>query len=207
MSGALAPVAAGFGLGIALAGAPGPVQAIILTETVRGGMSRGVRVQVGANATFAVLLAALALGLSFVAPSGAVLRALEIVGGIFLVAVAADALRASGAGGDGAGGRVVLPLEARGVLAVVLNPGAWLFLATAASSLFASAAHGGGTPAALIAALALAIGLALGDAAVVLLGGLGMRRLRAGTVMWIRRALAAVVGVLGIWLCVTGILG
>ena len=70
-----------------------------------------------------------------------------------------------------------------------------------------SAAHGGGTPAALIAALALAIGLALGDAAVVLLGGLGMRRLRAGTVMWIRRALAAVVGVLGIWLCVTGILG
>ena len=39
----LAPVLAGLGLGIALAGAPGPVQAILLTEALRGGVSRGLR--------------------------------------------------------------------------------------------------------------------------------------------------------------------
>src|SRR5579884_3395063 len=90
----LAPAGAGLGLGIALAGAPGPVQAIILTETVRGGMSRGVRVQAGANLTFAVLLWALALGLSVAAPGGTLLRALKVAGGLFLILIALDAVRA-----------------------------------------------------------------------------------------------------------------
>jgi threonine/homoserine/homoserine lactone efflux protein len=92
----------------------------------------------------------------------------------------------------------------RGTLAVLLNPGAWLFLATAASSLFASAVHADGRPAALAAALALSGGLMLGDGAVVLLGGVGMRRAGMRTALWIRRALALILAGLGVWLVITG---
>jgi threonine/homoserine/homoserine lactone efflux protein len=207
MSAALSSMAAGFGLGIALAGAPGPVQAIILTETVRGGMGRGVRVQIGANLTFAVLLLALASGLALAAPGGTVLRAIKIVGGLFLLWVAADGIRSSRTGKERTSGTAALPPEARGTLAVVLNPGAWLFLGTAASSLFASAVHAGGTPSALAAAAALAVGLALGDGAVVILGGVGLRRAGAEAVRWVQRGLALVIAALGIWLLVSGILG
>lgn len=204
MSGALSSVAAGFGLGIALAGAPGPVQAIILSETIGGGMSRGVRVQAGANVTFAVLLWAVALGLSVAAPSGGALRALKLAGGLFLLLVALDALRSQNAEAAPAGVRRGLLPEVRGTLAVLLNPGAWLFLATAASSLFASAVHADGRPAALAAALALSGGLMLGDGAVVLLGGVGMRRAGMRTALWIRRALALILAGLGVWLVITG---
>jgi threonine/homoserine/homoserine lactone efflux protein len=200
-------MAAGFGLGIALAGAPGPVQAIILSETVRGGMGRGVRVQIGANLTFAILLLALAGGVAVAAPSGSVLRAIKIVGGLFLLWIAVDGLRSSRAAAREGGGKALLPPEARGTLAVVLNPGAWLFLATAASSLFASAVHAGGTSSALAAAAALAVGLALGDGAVVLLGGVGLRRVGADTVTWVQRGLAVIILALGIWLLASGVVG
>ena len=52
----LSPALAGLGLGIALAGAPGPVQAVLLTEALRGGATRGFRAMVGANLTLGVLL-------------------------------------------------------------------------------------------------------------------------------------------------------
>ena len=44
--------------------------AVILTETIRGGVGRGLRAQAGANLTFVVLIVSLALGLSVVTPSG-----------------------------------------------------------------------------------------------------------------------------------------
>jgi len=90
-------------------------------------------------------------------------------------------------------------------MAVLLNPGAWLFLATAASSLLSTAANAGGREAAVLAALALAAGVALGDTAVVLFGGIGLRRAEEDAGTWIRRGLAAVLGVLGLWLVVSGI--
>ena len=51
MEGVLGPVAGALGIGLALAGAPGPVQAILLTESVRGGFGRGLRAMLGAAAT------------------------------------------------------------------------------------------------------------------------------------------------------------
>ena len=57
----LSHVAAGFGIGVALAGAPGPVQAILLGEAVRGGLVRGFRTMVGAK--LAMLLIGLGLWL------------------------------------------------------------------------------------------------------------------------------------------------
>ncbi|HEX2267102.1 MAG TPA: LysE family transporter, partial [Actinomycetota bacterium] len=99
----LTHVAAGFGIGVALAGAPGPVQAILLGESLRGGIVRGFRTMIGANLTFGVLLLALALGLSVAPPSGLALRILKVVGGAFLLWLAVEGLRASHQRPDDAG--------------------------------------------------------------------------------------------------------
>lgn len=89
----LSPVMVGLGVGIALASAPGPVQAVLLAESVRGGITRGFRALAGANLTFGLLLACLAFGLSLVAPRGPALGALQVAGGAFLLWVSAEGFR------------------------------------------------------------------------------------------------------------------
>jgi threonine/homoserine/homoserine lactone efflux protein len=205
MAETVSPAAAGLGLGIALASAPGPVQAVLLSESIRGGVARGFRAMAGASVTFGFLLVALALGVSVAAPSGALLRVLEIAGGALLVVLAVDGFRARPRLEQANGKRRELPPVARGSLAVLLNPGAWLFLGTAASSLFAAATQEGGTDAALLAALALVIGLAAGDGVVVLLGGLGVRRAGERVGLWVRRGLAVILAALGVALIVRGV--
>src|SRR5205085_7168581 len=68
--------AAAFGLGAALGAAPGPVQVLLLGETARGGVRRGLKAMAGANGTFGVLLAALAAGGALGRLSGWCLRAM-----------------------------------------------------------------------------------------------------------------------------------
>jgi threonine/homoserine/homoserine lactone efflux protein len=206
MAETVSPAVAGLGLGIALASAPGPVQAVLLSESIRGGVARGFRAMAGAAVTFGLLLVALALGVSVAAPSGTVLRILEIAGGALLVVLAVDGFRARPRPDPANGERRELPPVARGSLAVLLNPGAWLFLGTAASSLFAAATQEGGTDAALLAALALVLGLAAGDGAVVLIGGLGVRRAGERVALWVRRGLAVVLAALGVALIVRGVM-
>jgi threonine/homoserine/homoserine lactone efflux protein len=205
----MSPAVTGLGLGIALAGAPGPVQAILLAEALRGGTGRGLRALLGANLTFGVLLLILALGYSFAVPNQAVLRILQVVGGLLLVFLGLDGLRSrdDATGTQRSGTRAELPPAARGALAVVLNPGAWLFLATAASSLVAAASQVGGRPAAVTAALALLAGVAAGDTTVVLAGGFGLRRAGSRAARWLRRALALVLVGLGAWLLLSALLG
>jgi homoserine/homoserine lactone efflux protein len=203
---ALSPVLAGLSLGVALAGAPGPVQAVLLAEAIRGGVARGLRALAGANVTFALLLVALAFGLSVAAPSGITVRVLKVVGGAFLLWLALEGFRSAGELDLASDHRRTLPPAARGALAVLLNPGAWLFLGAVAAPLFASATEAGGTRTALLAAIALVIGLAVGDGAIVVLGGVGIRRAGKRVALWIRRALAAVLAGLGLWLLVTGVI-
>jgi threonine/homoserine/homoserine lactone efflux protein len=201
-----APVVAGLGLGIALASAPGPVQAVLMAESVRGGIGRGLRALAGANLTFGVLLVCLALGLSVAPPSGPVLRGLEVVGGALLVWLAVDGLRSGHEVDTVSAQRRGLHPSARGSLAIVLNPGAWLFLGAVASPLLGSASRAGGRPNAVLAAVALMVGAGVGDVGVVLLGGLGLRRAKGPVVLWIRRGLGAVLAGLGIWLVVEGLI-
>jgi threonine/homoserine/homoserine lactone efflux protein len=205
MPSALTSVLAGLGVGLALAGSPGPVQAILLVESVRGGASRGFKAQAGANLTFALLLIALALGLAAVAPSAFLLRILKLVGGAFLIWLAIDGFRSRHELTRDPSRHRRLPPAVRGLLAVVLNPGTYLFLATAASSILSAASRQGGIAAALLAALALVVGVAVGDGAVVLLGGLGVRRAGQQVTMWVRTALAGLLAVLGVVLVVSGI--
>jgi threonine/homoserine/homoserine lactone efflux protein len=100
-----------------------------------------------------------------------------------------------------------LPPAARGALAVLVNPGAWLFLGAVASPLLGSASRLGGRATAVFAALALMAGAAVGDVGVVLLGGMGIRRAGERVQMWVRRVLAGVLAALGTWLVVQGVMG
>ena len=204
----LTHVATGFGIGVALAGAPGPVQAILLGESLRGGLVRGFGTMVGANLTFGVLLLALALGLSVAPPSGLALRILKVAGGAFLLWLAVEGLRTSDHRPDDAGvdRRRTLPPVGRGALAVLLNPGAWLFLGAVASPLLGAATRDGGTGGAIAVVIALTVGVMIGDGAVVLLGGLGIRRGGVRMEKWIRRGLGLLLIGLGVWLLLTGLI-
>ena len=65
MGGTTAPVVAGLSVGIALASSPGPVQAVLLAESVSGGIARGFRAQAPA----AMAATAEELGFDFVSAS------------------------------------------------------------------------------------------------------------------------------------------
>jgi threonine/homoserine/homoserine lactone efflux protein len=203
---AIGDVVAGLSLGLALASAPGPVQAVLLAEAVRGGVPRGLRALAGAAATFGLLLISLSLGLSVAPPSGLALRILQALGGAFLLWLAIEGFRSGHEVGRPSPKGRAFPPAARGALAVLLNPGAWLFLGAVASPLFAGASHRGGTGSALIVAVALMIGLAIGDVAVVLLGGLGLRRVDERVGRLVRRVLALVLAALGVWLVVSALI-
>jgi threonine/homoserine/homoserine lactone efflux protein len=183
------------------------VQAILLVESIRGGTARGFKAQAGANLTFAALLVALALGLAAVAPSAFLLRILKVTGGAFLIWLAVDGYRSRHEVARDPAEHRRLPPAVRGLLAVVLNPGTYLFLATAASSILSAASRQGGTAAALLAALALVAGVAIGDGAVVLLGGLGVRRAGQQVTVWVRTALAGLLAALGVLLVISGVRG
>lgn len=204
-------VASAFGLGATLGLLPGPVQLVLLTESTRGGMRRGFRAMAGANGTFGVLLVAAAAGLALLEPGPGPLRILKVVGGGFLLFLAWDALRESlrrsGTGapatGDGPRHSGRTPFL-RGVLAVLLNPGAWVFLATTASALFATAAEHGGRSLALLSSLAMLAGVSAVDASMVLLGG-GVRRWQAAVARILAPVLAAGLAAFGAILIVQGI--
>jgi threonine/homoserine/homoserine lactone efflux protein len=187
-------------IGIALASAPGPVQAVLVTEAARGGMGRGLRALAGVHLTFGAMLVCLALGVSVAVPRGLGLGVLKVAGGVLLLWLAVDSLRARGQAEQVAGHRRTLPPSVRGVLAIVLNPGGWLFVAAVASPLFATAAERGGTTSALVAAGMLVAGAALGDLGLGLVASLGLRFAGERVVWWCRIALAGVLAVLGAWL-------
>ena len=194
-------------IGVALAGAPGPVQAVLLAEAVKGGVRRGLRALAGVHATFGILLLGLALGISVVDPKGMVLRILMLAGGALLLWLAFDGFRSRDEEGDAPRGARALSPEIRGSLSILLNPGGWLFLGAVASPLVATATIEGGKPSAVFTALALVAGAALGDVGVVLLGGLAFGRRRSPAVRLVRTALALILAAFGIWLLIGGVMG
>jgi threonine/homoserine/homoserine lactone efflux protein len=200
--------ATAFGVGAALGAIPGPVQVLILSESARGGASRGLRAMAGANATFGVLLLLLAAGLSAIAPSEAFLRVVKLLGGAFLVYLGVDGLRTIRAGdqGDAVAAPRLHP-AVRGILAVLLNPGVYIFLATTASAIVADAADEGGRSLAYFTVLSMLRGVLVVDLGALLIGA-GSRRAFGARVL---RALGALLAVtliaLGVVFIVLGIMG
>jgi threonine/homoserine/homoserine lactone efflux protein len=198
--------AAAFGLGIALGTSPGPVQLLLFSESSRGGVGRGLRAMAGANGTFGAMLLLLALGLSSLEPGPGFLRIVRVIGGSFLVFLAVDAIRENRrpvrAGGERPGPHPTV----RGVTAVIVNPGAYVFLATTGTAVLADATDEGGRSIALLTALALLAGVSLMDSAMVVLGA-GAHRVSERLLRILGDALALGLGALGVWLVIRGIAG
>jgi threonine/homoserine/homoserine lactone efflux protein len=198
--------AAAFGLGVALGASPGPVQLLLFSEASRGGVRRGLRVMAGANGTFGVMLLLLAAGFSTVKPGDTFLTAIRVIGGAFLLFLAIDAFRENR--------RVERPVDSgrtlhpsiRGIVAVVLNPGAYVFLATTGAAVVADAAHDGGRALAFVTAAALLVGVSLIDGSMVVLGS-GTHRVGERALRVIGDVLALGLGALGVWLIAQGVLG
>jgi threonine/homoserine/homoserine lactone efflux protein len=79
---------------------------------------------------------------------------------------------------------------ARGIVSVVLNPGAWIFFATTASAVIVDATVDGGPDTALAAAVAMTIGVSLSDFTFTLLGSGGRTMVGDRGLRWIRVALS-----------------
>lgn len=199
---------AAFALGVALGAAPGPVQLLILSESAKGGLPRGLRVMLGANGMLVTILFALALGLSAIEPSDDVLRLLKVAGGAFIIALGVMELRSLARHDPDQPlpppvGRPTL----RGITMVILNPGAWIFIATTGSAVIAQATTEGGRPAAVATALALGIGVSCADLTFTLLGSGGRRVVGDRGVHVIRGALSVALVALGTWFVWQGVHG
>lgn len=195
-----------FGLGVALGTSPGPVQLLLISEASRGGIGRGLRAMAGANATFGAMLLLLAAGLASLDPGPTFLRIVRIVGGGFLIFLAIDALRENRRPHVDREPRPGPHPAARGVVAVLLNPGVYVFLATTGAAVTASAADVGGRALALVTVLALLVGVSLTDSGMVLLGA-GAHRVSERSLRILGDALALGLGLLGVWLIVRGAIG
>ena len=199
------PLAA-FGLGVALGASPGPVQLLLFSEASRGGVGRGLRAMAGANATFGAMMLLLVAGLSSIEPSETFIRVVQVIGGAFLVFLAVDAIRESRRPQVVEVSRGALHPSLRGIVAVLLNPGVYVFLATTGTAVVASSIEEGGRGRAVVTVLALLLGVSLMDSAMVLLGA-GAHRVSDRFLRVLSDALAVALGALGLWLIVRGIVG
>lgn len=195
-----------FGLGVALGSSPGPVQLLLFSEASRGGLGRGLRAMAGANGTFGAMMLLLAAGLSSLEPGPMFLRVVRVVGGAFLVFLAEDALRENRRPDAAQGPGPDMHPTTRGIVAVLLNPGVYVFLATTGTAVTASAADAGGRELALVTALALLLGVSLTDSGMVLLGA-GAHRVSVRFLRIVGDVLAIGLGALGVWLVVQGLAG
>jgi len=200
----IAAPAAAFGLGVALGASPGPVQLLLFSEASRGGIGRGLRAMAGANGTFGAMLLLLAAGLSSLEPGKTFLDVVQVVGGGFLVFLAVDALhenrRPESTGASAAG----LHPGFRGVIAVLLNPGAYVFLATTGTAVVANAAAEGGRTLAFVTVAALLAGVSMMDSGMVVLGA-GAHRVSDRFLRVLGNVLALALGALGVWLIARGL--
>ncbi|MET0801475.1 MAG: LysE family transporter [Actinomycetota bacterium] len=200
-----------FALGAALAAAPGPVQLLILSETARAGIGRGLQVMLGANGMLFVVLAILALGFSTVEPSPSLVRGMRVVGGLFLIVLAVNELRGlRRAAVDGAPADLSPDRwgpTVRGVVLVIVNPGAWIFFATTAAAVMAEASADGGRQTALLAALAMTLGVSLTDFGAALVGTGSRAMLGARALTGLRAALSVLLLAIGVAFVVQGLRG
>ncbi|HEX9123311.1 MAG TPA: LysE family transporter [Actinomycetota bacterium] len=196
--------AAALGLGIALGASPGPVQLLLFSEASRGGIGRGLRAMAGANTTFGAMLVLLAGGMASAEPGDAFLRVVRLVGGAFLVWLAIDAFRENRRPSATDGAARGRHPSIRGVVAVVLNPGVYVFLATTGAAVAADAARDGGRGLALLTVAALLLGVSTMDTGMVLLGS-GAHRVSDRGLRILSDVLAVGLGALGVWLVVQGL--
>jgi threonine/homoserine/homoserine lactone efflux protein len=88
---------------------------------------------------------------------------------------------------------------------VLLNPGAWIFFATTASAVIASATADGGRDAAIVAAMAMTVGVSLSDLTFTVLGSGGRRLVGVRGLRWIRGGLSIALAAIGAVFLIQGV--
>jgi threonine/homoserine/homoserine lactone efflux protein len=158
----------GMTLGFSAAAQPGPFQAYLLAQSARNGVSRTLPVAlvplVSDPPVIAVVLALLAT-----VPAGFV-RALQLAGGIVVLALGAGALRVALSSAPAAAPRAPPRGFVRALLVNVTNPNAWIFWSLVGGPILAEAFRASAARASLFLAgfYLLLVG---GNALLVLLAG------------------------------------
>lgn len=134
-------LAYGAGLGLTAGLSPGPLMALIITESLQGGWPAGFRVALAPLITDSVMLT-VALVIAAPLPTWA-LSAISVIGGGIIVWMGLGTLRAGApvAAEVTGGGRGPF---AKGVMTNLLNPNAFLFWLTAGGPILLDAWHGSG---------------------------------------------------------------
>jgi threonine/homoserine/homoserine lactone efflux protein len=183
----LSALASAVVLGLAAGLSPGPLMTLVLTQSLRHGAREGCKVALAPLLTDApIILLALALA-SRVAELRPALGGLSIAGGVFVLYLAVEVLRAAP---PELSGETAPPRSwAKGIAVNLLNPNPWLFWMTVGAASLARALSDGWLTAAafLIPFYVLLVGSKLGLA---LLAGRSRHRLSGRPYRVILRVLA-----------------
>ena len=90
---------------------------------------------------------------------------------------------------------------------MIVNPGAWIFFATTASSVVAEATASSGRQAAVLASLAMTLGVSATDLTTTLIGTGGRAVAGERGLRWIRTGLAVALLAIGLAFVVQGLRG
>lgn len=123
-----------YALGFSIASMPGPILALVATETFRRGAWPGTQAAVAPVCVDAAVMLPLALALHAAVPSGRAALAIAVLGGLFLVWLGVQSLRIRGiapSGSERTDLATGLPSFIKGVLTHLMNPYPYLFWSTA----------------------------------------------------------------------------
>jgi len=144
----LTSLTAGLVLGLSAGFSPGPMLALVIGETLSGGLKDGLRVAAAPLITDGPIILAGTLLLARLGQSDTVLGLVSLAGGLYLVKLGVESFKAPK---NGAGAPASNALK-KAVLANFLNPNPYLFWLTVGSPLIiAGARHGVMGPAAFLA--------------------------------------------------------
>jgi len=122
-----------FAMGFSIASMPGPIMALIATETLRRGARSGAQAAIAPVCVDAVIMLPLVVLLHASIPSGFAAVAIGVAGGLFLVWLGVQSLRAGSVDTRGwmkSDLATGLPSFTKGVLTHLMNPYPYVFWGT-----------------------------------------------------------------------------
>ena len=122
-----------FAMGFSIASMPGPIMALIATETLRRGVRSGVQAAIAPICVDALVMLPLVMILHASIPSGMVALAIGVAGGVFLLWLGVQSLRAWSADSPGLTQNdfvTGLPSFTKGILTHLMNPYPYVFWGT-----------------------------------------------------------------------------
>jgi threonine/homoserine/homoserine lactone efflux protein len=194
---------AGIAFGLAAGLSPGPLLALVVSQTVRHGPREGFKVAVAPLITDAPIIVASVLVLSRLSSSDTILGLVALVGGVFVAYLAIESLRTTRLETE-IGGQPPRSWR-QGALVNALSPHPYLFWITVGAPILvtASAAGPAGPVAFLVGFYTCLVGSKVAVAAAV---GASRGKLTGGAYPWIMRALGAVLLVFAILLVREGLI-